>query len=216
MKPDLILCDFDGTLCERDIGTAILERWCAIDWQSLEDRWQNGLTSSRENMTKQWSAVRASADEIARFAAAQRPRRGARRFLERAARAGLRMVVASDGLDLYIGPFLAAHGMDRLVTVYCASMRREPDGWRLETPLARPERCRFATCKCAVMEELLPDGGPFILIGDGVTDVCCAKRAQLVFARSKLLEYARANGMDCVAFETFDEIGDHLFGPKGR
>jgi len=138
------------------------------------------------------------------------------RFLERAAKAGTRVVVASDGLDLYIEPFLAAHGMDRLVTLYCASMRAEPDGWRLETPCARPDRCRFATCKCAVMEEVLPPGGKFILIGDGASDVCVAERANLVFARSKLLEYARANGLDCVAFETFDEISDHLFGLEDR
>lgn len=207
-----ILCDFDGTLCERDIGTAIVERWSKTDWRQLEDQWQTGRISTDENIAGQWRGLEATRDEIGEFAAGHRPRQGARRFLERARDAGCRVLVVSDGLDIYIEPFLRAHAMREWVEVFSARMVGGPGRWRMETPFGRPDRCRFATCKCAIAEETLPAGEPFVLIGDGVTDACCAERAARVFARSKLLAYARAHDIECTAFETFDDIAERLFG----
>jgi 2-hydroxy-3-keto-5-methylthiopentenyl-1-phosphate phosphatase len=52
-----------------------------------------------------------------------------------------------------------------------------------------------ATCKCAVAASLRKAGRRVVLIGDGLSDCCLARSADLVLARGKLLEYCRKQGI---------------------
>jgi 2-hydroxy-3-keto-5-methylthiopentenyl-1-phosphate phosphatase len=42
--------------------------------------------------------------------------------------------------------------------------------------------------------------------GDGVTDLCHARKADLVFARSRLLEECRAEGLPHVELRDFSDV----------
>ena len=85
------------------------------------------------------------------------------------------------------------------------------DRWRLEFPNARSD-CAVGAghCKCAH-----PDGRPgwlSIVVGDGRSDFCIARRADLVLAKSKLIEECQNSGMPHFAFRSFDEATEHLKG----
>ena len=47
-------------------------------------------------------------------------------------------------------------------------------------------------------------------VGDGVTDLCPARKADLVFARSRLLEECRAEGLPHVELRDFSDVVTEL------
>ena len=62
-------------------------------------------------------------------------------------------------------------------------------------------------CKCAVARELSgPVGGPVVLVGDGKSDACLAGSADVVFAKSRLLDYCREQGIAHIPFTSFTDV----------
>jgi len=50
-----------------------------------------------------------------------------------------------------------------------------------------------------------------IFIGDGLrSDSCAAEKADTVFARSRLLEHCRNNGIEAIEFEDFHSIAEYI------
>jgi 2-hydroxy-3-keto-5-methylthiopentenyl-1-phosphate phosphatase len=50
------------------------------------------------------------------------------------------------------------------------------------------------------------EGETVVYIGDGISDLCVAKTADLVFARAHLARDLAAAGVPFVPFEDFDEV----------
>ncbi|MCZ6615431.1 MAG: hypothetical protein O6920_06600, partial [Chloroflexi bacterium] len=49
-------------------------------------------------------------------------------------------------------------------------------------------------------------GHKVFYVGDGVTDLCPARKADLVFARSRLLEECRAEGLAHIELRDFSDV----------
>jgi 2-hydroxy-3-keto-5-methylthiopentenyl-1-phosphate phosphatase len=81
---------------------------------------------------------------------------------------------------------------------------RGGDRWRLSFPHARSDCAALSgNCKCSFAE-----GQPRqlkVLIGDGRSDFCLAGRADLVLAKSGLLNHCRKNDLPHVAFDDFNQ-----------
>jgi 2-hydroxy-3-keto-5-methylthiopentenyl-1-phosphate phosphatase len=57
-------------------------------------------------------------------------------------------------------------------------------------------------------------GEPLVYIGDGVSDRCAARMADLVFARADLARDLAADGLPFVRFEDFVEVRERLEAPS--
>ena len=104
---------------------------------------------------------------------------------------GWPLVVVSDGLDFAISEVLRRYGLSRLKVVANRLLPDGPRRWRLEFPHARAD-CINASgnCKCAwARPPLAAAGQPVLMIGDGASDFCVANRADVTFARKRLLEH---------------------------
>jgi hypothetical protein len=65
--------------------------------------------------------------------------------------------------------------------------------------------CGAALCKCAFIKPVA--SAPFrVLIGDGRSDFCISRRADLVFACSKLAIHCEQNDIPFVPFLGFDSV----------
>ncbi|MFH1081548.1 MAG: phosphoserine phosphatase, partial [Pseudomonadota bacterium] len=71
---------------------------------------------------------------------------------------------------------------------------------------------RCGNCKRTILERCRPSYDRIIYIGDGYSDVCPAKNADLVFAKATLYEKYLCKGDRCVYFETFADIIRFLHG----
>ena len=103
----------------------------------------------------------------------------------------MQLRIVSDGLDYVIRTILARHGLRDVPTFANHLVQVGPRRWRLEFPYFRTEcRTLSGTCKCAFTEsDATAPGARSLLIGDGASDFCVADRADLVYAKRRLLDY---------------------------
>jgi 2-hydroxy-3-keto-5-methylthiopentenyl-1-phosphate phosphatase len=129
-------------------------------------------------------------------------------FVRECVRNGFGMTVVSDGFDIVIDSVLRSAGLS--VPFYANHL--EPvgsDRWRVTFPSARSDcRALAGNCKCSFTEPHF--SSVKVVIGDGRSDFCIAGRADLVFAKGKLLELCRGNGTTHVPFNDFFEVTAEL------
>jgi 2,3-diketo-5-methylthio-1-phosphopentane phosphatase len=202
-----VLCDFDGTVTREDTVDVLLERLADPEWRVVEERWVRGEIDSRECMASQiallrggWPAIREVLEDVqvdATFAS----------FARWCRRRGIRLRIASGGIDRVIHHLLAREGIT--VDEVWAPQLLELDGGRrlaLQFPTTSGRsRCGSGFCKCVLFERSMPRPVR-VLIGDGRSDFCCAHWADRVFARAQLTAHCRARSIRFSAFEDFTRV----------
>ena len=205
-----VVCDFDGTAVTEDLGDAVSIHFAGFRaWRTAEDRYGAGEISFAELLRAIFAPITATREEIAAFArqrAVLRP--GLERFLAACRAAQRPFVVCSAGLDLYIeavlerlDPALRAHVEVRANRGTCG-----PSGLRVSFHGQGGGCGRCGFCKGTVVDELRGRGYRVAVCGDGTADRCAAERADLVFARRRLIDHCRDLGRDFIPFETFDDV----------
>jgi 2-hydroxy-3-keto-5-methylthiopentenyl-1-phosphate phosphatase len=191
-----ILCDFDGTIALDDVVDLLLERYALPGWESLEQRWREGKIGSLECMRGQVELLDVGPAELHAFVDSVAIDPAFPAFVARARALGMPLRVVSDGLDSVIRRILARHGLGDLPVVANELLAAErPGRWRLNSPYTAAG-CRSGTCKCALVEPPREEGIALtLMIGDGASDFCVAGKSDLVFAKSKLIEYCRREGI---------------------
>jgi 2,3-diketo-5-methylthio-1-phosphopentane phosphatase len=205
-----VFVDFDGTISPVDTTDLLLERFAAPAWHDIEEEWKAGRIGSRECMVRQIDLVRATPAEMDAFVGSVEIDSGFGGFVDLVRRLGHALVVVSDGLDRTIRTLLDRNDID--VPYFANHLQwRGADRWRLKFPHARSDCASLAgNCKCSFAE-----GKPRqlnILVGDGRSDFCLARRADLVLAKDSLLQHCRRAGLPHMAFENFHEATGLLAG----
>jgi 2,3-diketo-5-methylthio-1-phosphopentane phosphatase len=205
-----LLVDFDGTIASVDTTDLLLERFAAPAWRDIEEDWKAGRIGSRECMVRQIDLVRASQAEMDEFVADIEIDPAFPSFATLCTRLGHSIAVVSDGLDRTVEAVLRRHG---LALPYSANHLewRGDDRWRLTFPHARSDcRALSGNCKCDFTA-----GAPrelSIVVGDGRSDFCVAGRADMVLAKSALLDHCIETDLPHFAFADFAEATEILAG----
>lgn len=200
----LFIVDFDGTIAPTDTVDELLQKF-APGWEGLERDWVEGRINSQECMSGQIALVRGERAELCDFLESVAIDPSFRAFVDFARTFG-EVVVVSDGLDYPIRHALAKAGID--VPVFANALTFRDRGLAIGFP-HRDAGCRVGsgTCKCAVSRTADAGRGmPVVLIGDGKSDQCIARIADVVFAKSKLRTICEAEGIPHFPFETFADV----------
>jgi 2-hydroxy-3-keto-5-methylthiopentenyl-1-phosphate phosphatase len=200
--PWSVLCDFDATVSLADVTDSLLEKFAQPGWQELEEAWREGRIGSRACMAGQVALLDCSRDQLDAHLAAIDIDPDFKEFVAAVAAAGASLRIVSDGLDHVIRSILSRHGLAG-VTVHASRLvQTGPRRWQLEFPWARADcLSASATCKCAWAG---PGGqGAVLMIGDGASDFCVAGRADLTFAKDRLLAHCIANDLRHLAVADF-------------
>lgn len=193
-----ILCDFDGTISIGDVTDRLLERFGQTGWDELETAWKLGEIGSLACLAGQIALLDASPAELDATIAEITIDPAFPAFAAAAAAAQIPLTVVSDGLDHAIHAILARYGLDHLPVIANHLVPATERSWHLEFPHSSP-LCRTGSgaCKCAAGKRLASLDGPrkILLIGDGSSDFCLAKRADFVFAKHSLTAHCREHGI---------------------
>jgi len=191
-----ILCDFDGTIAVDDVVDLLLERYGLAGWESLEQRWRNGQIGSLECMRGQVELLDMGLVELHACVDSVAIDPAFHGFVAKARALAMPIRIVSDGLDYPIRRILARHGLSDLPVVANEMVRAgAPRRWRLNAPFAATG-CRSGTCKCAQVESAREGQVNLsLLVGDGASDFCVAGQADFVFAKNKLIDYCRLEGI---------------------
>jgi SHS2 domain-containing protein/2-hydroxy-3-keto-5-methylthiopentenyl-1-phosphate phosphatase len=132
---------------------------------------------------------------------------------------GARLLVLSDGLDLYLDPLMARLGLsvcagekvltqdyNRCVPRFANHAFFHHGRIHIEFPHASDLCDKCANCKLAHLMNLRPHFLRVIYVGDGYSDLCPAKYADIVFAKSDLANLLSAERVLFLPFQRLSDI----------
>jgi len=206
-----IFCDFDGTVAEQDVGNLLFETFADDRWRAAVEEWLAGHISSEECLRRECEATVAGRDQILALADEQRLDPGFEEFVRFCREHEIPVTILSDGLDFYIERILANHGFGDLPVranhlVFVGHDRIVP-----EFPYLADSCGRCANCKGHHLRAARRPGEWLVYVGDGYSDRCAAREADLVFAKRDLRRYCREAAIPYVEFRSFYDVLDGLY-----
>ncbi len=203
-KKPVALCDFDGTISVGDVGEMLIEHFLGRRWRQLDDRYHSGEFGMVELYERCFAEIRASRDDFERFVMDARIDCGFKEFADACAKEGIYLAVISDGFDFYIERILSGVGLSR-IAVHSNRLRFGPKAIELSFPNRNDSCWDCANCKNRIVEEY-GRKNPVIYIGNGLSDCCAAKSADLVFAKDGLAKHLKGAGFPFVEYNDFEEV----------
>lgn len=193
-SPALVL-DWDGTVTEIDTLHMVNDRFGDPElFGALEDELGRRLPL-QEVIAREIATVTAPLDEVVAYLLDNvRVRAGFGELVE-----AYDPLIVSAGFHELIDPILAREGVE--ARVEANTVTADPAGWRVtfrERPLC--DLCG-ERCKRGAVAGL----GPFVYVGDGISDRCVSLAAERRFARRSLAVWLDEQG---VAYEPFDDLRD--------
>lgn len=201
-----IYCDFDGTITKRDAVNTFFELYAPKEWLESEKLWIEGKISSRENAIKQVSLLReVSEKELNDYIYSIEIDDGFLEFIKFVKKNNINFTILSDGFDLFIEKTLKRFNIEG-IPFYANHLIYENQKFKIDFPYYN-ESCdkKAGMCKCARVKESC-----FCYIGDGTSDLCIAKKADVLFATKSLHEYCNKNLIKHNYFESFYDIMEVL------
>lgn len=212
MKNLIIVCDFDGTITKKDGLYTFIEKYAKGDWKKIEQDWADGKISSKECLIEEFKLVPELSEElIANFVKTIEIDEYFKNFYEMTLQKGIDLCIVSDGIDYFINKILKQHGLNNIKII---SNHGEFRGEFFELKFPNDfSGCKnnAGTCKCKVLSDLKKEYNKIIYIGDGVSDYCVADKADILYAKSRLLNYCRENNIPYISYNSFDDINPAAF-----
>jgi len=203
-----IVCDFDGTISRSDTTDLVLERLARPAWRELEADWLANRITAAECMRRQIALIDATQDALDDVLDAVELDPGFLDFVAWCEARDLPLSIVSDGVDDFILRILERHGLQRL-PVIANRLTHDAGAWGLEQPWAR-QGCAAGSgvCKCraATLTGRTQGASTLVYVGDGRSDFCIAGRADVLFAKDALADYAVSRGRPFHPFETFHDV----------
>lgn len=201
----LFVVDFDGTLSLRDTVDAMLERFADPEWMTVEQEWLAGHITAIQCMQKQLRMVKADHVSLEKFFREIRLDASFLPFYQHVSQFS-KVAIVSDGLGHAIRVAMKSAALPEL-PVYANKLHFISDGIDISWPHMN-SACSAGNgvCKCAVANDLSAGKQRIILIGDGKSDACLAKTADVVFAKGSLIKFCEDRAIPHIKFTTFADV----------
>jgi 2-hydroxy-3-keto-5-methylthiopentenyl-1-phosphate phosphatase len=217
MIPSLkIFTDFDGTITINDVGDAMFERFGGLRCREYIDEYRKGLISAAECFRKEAAACgELNQQDLDVFLDSQPIDMTFMPFVEFCNSQQIDVTVFSDGMDYYIRRILNRTGV-RDISVFSNALNVTPvSGSSLvrfepEFPYLNESCDRCACCKRNIMLTQSGEDDILICIGEGYSDRCPVKYADIVFAKDHLAEYCREEQLPFYEYRSFGDIKERL------
>ncbi len=205
-----VFFDFDNTIALSDILDDIIEHF-AVDesWVALEKAWAEGKIGSKECLTGQLGSVRVSRKDLARYLTVKKIDPYFKKILYFLRDRRISPVVLSDNAEFVLRQILKNNGIAG-IKVYANRVSFSGDRLSLSFPYQNKSCLRCAHCKKVNLLNNSKKSDYKIYVGDGLSDLCAAQEADLVFAKDSLLKHFKKIGRPCVAFKTLKDVFTYM------
>lgn len=203
--------DFDGTISSQDVLDELISRYSVDDsWKQLERRWQSGEIGSRACLAGQFDLVRVTPPELEAMLSRMTLDPGAVALFRLLDIYRVPVVILSDCVDFFIRRILRRYGFSH-IEVRSNTAVFADGGLKLYCP-HESSSCTFgaAHCKCESMDALGQSGRQSIYVGDGRSDLCASRKADLVFAKSVLARLLEAEKIPFRPYTTLQDVANVL------
>jgi len=203
----LVLCDFDGTICTVDMGNELLNRFTGEGWKEIDRAYCAGEIGSRDAYSRVVSLLKGTKSQMLEFVSAtEKLDPHFPEFYAFCREKKMDVKIVSDGLDFYIDAILRKYNLQDIEYFSNVIVFQNGNARSILFPRMNIQCEKCGTCKSGVLEEHRRSYDRVIYIGNGYSDVCPAKEADIVFAKDILYETCGQNGVACVLYENFYDI----------
>lgn len=201
-----IFCDFDGTITEKDVSLALLDKFTDGSWRNMGKSVAKGNIGSKgayllikdvlnsERKLEKDSMVKFSLDFV-------KISDGFEELVSYCKDNKVKFLVVSDGFDLYIEPILSR--IEENIEYYAIHMEVEDGQVKFSFPNSVDFCDLCATCKLHILRKF---NGFKVYIGNGISDRCPIEEADVVFAKLRLIDICRDRSVDFITFDNFREV----------
>lgn len=198
----LAFLDYDGTITTHECNEIALQRFVGDAWRPIEDEIKADRLGHAEGFDRQVGLVQAPrAELLGALVDAAVPSPGLHGFLRELEHRGGRAVLVSAGLREAIESVWRREGLPP-VELYASELigggakGGPPYHLEFNAALGDCPRCGPGVCKGALLRVLRRADETVLVFGDGASDVCPAREADLTFAREHLAERCVEEGLE--------------------
>ena len=207
-----IFIDFDGTVTKKDVGDELFRVFSRTSIESYLAEYRRGNLSAvscyRLQAESCGSLNRRNLDDLI---SEQEIDSSVLDFFDFCRQNGMECRIVSDGMDYYIKKILNKSGLGR-VPFYANRLELVPydsDGrvcMKISFPYTDEECDRCACCKRNIMLTRCADEDLIMYIGEGYSDRCPVRYADVVFAKDELRRFCQHNKIPHFEYKSFSDI----------
>ncbi|HEX7574345.1 MAG TPA: MtnX-like HAD-IB family phosphatase [Bacteroidota bacterium] len=207
-----LFVDFDGTITRGDVGNIFFRTFGGSACDELVGRFRAGEITARECFLGEAKAMgRVSSGDLQELVDAQEIDPSFRDLVAFCRVREVDLLIVSDGLDYYIRRILGRNGCADVPFVSnVATLVSSGGDGRMEVSVAFPhsdagcDRC--ACCKRNIMLMASSEEDIIAYVGEGFSDRCPVRYADIVFAKDVLQTYCQNENISYFPYETFDDV----------
>jgi 2-hydroxy-3-keto-5-methylthiopentenyl-1-phosphate phosphatase len=206
------MLDYDGTVTTRECNEIVLQRLVGNAWRPFEDEVRAGRMSHATCFDMQAGLMHAPrAEIIGGMVEAAEAAQGLAAFMAALAQRGGQAAIVSAGFREAIEAFWQREGLPPTQMFASELVGDGQDGGppyhiAFSEALGDCPRCGPGACKGAIVRALRRPGDLVLAFGDGASDYCTAREADLTFARGYLAELCALDGIEWRPLPDFTEV----------
>ena len=207
----VVVCDFDDTTAMENVAEMLLEEFGSSEWKSFRKSHQKNEISLMKYKELAFGTVSADKDTLKEFVRKTATLRdGFKTLFEFCRSENIPIVIASLGLDFYIEALLEKEGLET-IPYFAADTTFTEEGIEYGYRYKWEGCWQPGNCKCLVLDMYRKLGyKPVIFAGDGNSDICPAKKSDLVFARRFLKTHLSQNALEFYNLSDFSQVVEIL------
>ena len=210
-KSAIVVCDFDGTITKEDSINKFLEKFADKKWLEVEEEWVNGKISTCIAMTAQFEMIKDMTEKkLEEYFNSVEVDDYFKEFCKICREKNIDIAVVSDGLKFFIDRIFQINEI-KDIPVFSNKAEFINNKFQIEFP-HKIDDCRnkSGTCKCKFVQEFKKDYNKIIYVGDGVSDYCVADKADVLFAKKRLMLYCKKEKIPFIKYDNFRKVIDYV------
>jgi 2,3-diketo-5-methylthio-1-phosphopentane phosphatase len=205
-----IFSDFDGTISVEDVGSRLFRTFAGLQANEIVRHYLDGSITARAYLTKECEAVEsATPAEVERLVDQLPLDPTFKGFVEFCRGRDIPLVVLSDGLDFYVERLLKnnvfgdlPYFSNHLEFVHSGPLSKLVASF----PHTDAECLLCGNCKRNHLLTLSADDDIIVYVGDGISDRCPVRYADIVFAKGSLIRYCQEQNITYHEFRNFNDV----------
>jgi len=207
-----LVLDFDGTITLRDTGDELFRTFG--QFEPIHTELLDGQMTVAEYYRRSVAMLPAelTPEQVHAWALTMDVDPGMEALVALCRRNRILVAIASDGFDVYIEPILRQAGLAD-IPVFSNRLVHSERGWSAVFPGATEScTCFCASCKRNAVLRALAEDDLLIYVGDGRSDTCAARHADVIFAKHHLAAWCTQERVPHHPFRTLHDVHRILAG----
>ena len=206
-----VFCDFDGTVASNDVGNLLFRTFAGDRAVAIVKQYLDGFMNARDCLSQECAALGSfNRKDLESFVDGFRVDPAFVPFVGFCEANEIPVVILSDGLDFYVSRLLNKAGLGRIpFFANHAVFSRGDDGKESLAPEFpyRDEHCdQCGNCKRNHVGIMSADEDIVAYVGDGISDRCPVRYADIVFAKKDLIKYCQQQNISYFEYENFSDV----------